>query len=107
MYFFSADGTYRGAIYGVVPPEFAITNTARDGEYYAAYMASVHVLGEFSLRADCKATLSCCSDVRKSTGVTNPRAHLWIRVHGREEFQISLFSMSLRIARWWTCGKES
>eukprot|EP00959_Pyramimonas_sp_CCMP1952_P050949 1064294-Pyramimonas_sp.AAC.1 len=50
-------------------------------------MASVHVLGDFSLRADCKATLSCCSDVRKATSVTNPRAHLWLRVHGREEFQ--------------------
>eukprot|EP00959_Pyramimonas_sp_CCMP1952_P003476 72977-Pyramimonas_sp.AAC.1 len=87
----TADRVFLGAIYGVVPPEFATTHTARDGEDYAMLMVSQHVLGTFSVLADCKATLSCCTCPQSATSVANPRAHLWLRVHSREDFPQRVF----------------
>ena len=88
---YDRDRRYVGAMFGAVPPEFGIAGTARDGEDFAMLMCSQNLLGCFTVRADCKGTLSCCQSPLMAMSARNPRAHLRRQVHAREDFCVRPF----------------
>eukprot|EP00959_Pyramimonas_sp_CCMP1952_P267402 5591308-Pyramimonas_sp.AAC.1 len=82
-----SDRCYVGAIFRAVPPDCGTLGAAREGEDYATLMCAENVLGQLTGRADCRSALSCCQSPKLSTSECNPRAHLWRRVHVREDIR--------------------
>ena len=82
---YDSERRFVGVLYGAVPPLFGPQQVARDGEDFAVLKVSELVFGRFSVLSDCKGTLNCCRKPAMAQAPSNARAHLWSRVHSRED----------------------